>query len=174
MPWGTIFRYTLSALIFAACACGLWAGARRLAGRRLSRRDLGTLAAVGYLAALVQIIGLRLGVRTPAPLSEAPNLLPLRTTLEQWRLGAGHFVYHAAGNLLWFVPLGLMTARRGGWLRALLAGAAVSAALEGAQLLLGTGMPDVDDVLLNALGALAGYGLHRLWRAFTTFNRRRA
>ena len=32
------------------------------------------------------------------------------------------------------------------------------------QFLFGTGTPDVDDVLLNALGALLGYGLCRLVR----------
>ena len=53
--------------------------------------------------------------------------------------------------------------RANGW-RVLLAGAGLSLGIEIAQYLLGTGYADVDDVLLNALGALAGCGLLRRLR----------
>ena len=75
-------------------------------------------------------------------------------------MGAWPFIYHAIGNAAWFTPLGALLAlrrpRRPAWI-ALAAGAALSLTVECAQLLLGTGIPDVDDVLYNALGALLGW-----------------
>ena len=46
----------------------------------------------------------------------------------------------------------------------LLSGAGLSICIELMQYLLMTGVTDVDDVLLNALGALLGWGLARLWQ----------
>ena len=168
MPWRTIRRYSLTAGLFGLCAAGIWLLIRCLRERRGPRmKDLPGLLSVIYLAAVVEIIGLRIGLQSLRFLSRTPNLIPLRATLDAWRHGPGAFTYHVSGNLLWFVPLGIILARRGkhGWRRALLTGAGLSVALEALQWLLGTGMPDIDDVLLNALGALVGYSI---------FNRRRA
>jgi len=167
MPWRGILRYTTGALLFALGVCGLWLMLRRMSRRPWTRRDALALAAVGYLAALMQITGLRLGLRPVRWLGSGLHPVPLRTTLSQWRLGPGAFAYHVLGNLAWFVPLGLLLPRlrpRCRWHQALLAGAALSAFAEALQYLLGTGISDVDDVLLNALGALLGWELHRLTR----------
>ena len=168
MPFASIFKYSLFALLFGATACGLWLLARLALSRRpWTRRDRLRLIAVGYLAAVLQIIGLRLGLRAPHPLGGMLQLMPLRTTVSEWRGGAGAFIYHLAGNLMWFVPLGLLLPRlRPGcrWHHVLLAGALLSVCVEGLQYLLGTGVSDVDDVLLNASGALLGYGLYRFRR----------
>ena len=56
-----------------------------------------------------------------------------------------------------------MCRERSAW-AALLAGAGLSAAIELMQYLLMTGVTDVDDVLMNVLGALTGWLLARLWR----------
>ena len=166
-----ILRYTLSALLAGAAACAaLWLlrhwGGRRTADHGGARRML----MVGYLAAVTQIIGLRLGLQHMRWLGGlgALNLFPLRTMLGTWQAGTWPFVYHTLGNLGWFAPLGMLL----GWLKpslrawhALLSGALLSLALECAQLLLGTGAPDVDDILLNALGALLGFGALRLGQA---------
>ena len=162
-----ILRYTGSALVAALIACGLWLMLRRLRGRRgFARRDGLRLLLAGYLAAVAQIIALRIGLQPVRWLGGLEKLkpVPLRTTLETWKMGAWPFPYNLLGNLGWFVPLGALLA----WMkpkwrpwRALAAGALLSLTLETAQLLLGTGFPDVDDVLLNALGALAGFALIR-------------
>ena len=145
----------------------LWALLRRaiLRGERKARREALYALTVFYLAALVEIIALRFG--RPAA-RVAPQLVPLRTTLEQWRAGAWPFVYHVVGNLTWFMPLGLLLphaaakravaagpASRGG---AFLAGGGVSVAVWHGRAVTWT------TVLLNALGALLGYGLCRLVR----------
>ena len=154
------------ALLFALGCAALWALLRQaiLRGKRRARREALYALTVFYLAALVEIIALRFG--RPAA-RVAPQLVPLRTTLEQWRAGAWPFVYHAAGNLVWFLPLGLflpMLRPNARWRQTLLVGAGLSLLVEGYQFLFGTGAPDVDDVFLNALGTLLGYGLSRLIR----------
>ncbi len=76
-----------------------------------------------------------------------------------------YFFINFLGNILVFVPLGLMTPLlwerfRRFW-KVLLLGAGVSLGIETLQLLLPRGT-DVDDVWLNTLGAALGYGLWRL------------
>lgn len=85
---------------------------------------------------------------------------------EAWDLGAGRYL---AGNITAFVPLGLLAPmlsdRWRSWRRALLIGLGVSALIEATQfgLSLGMGFPwrvaDVDDLLLNTVGTLVGYGI---------------
>lgn len=126
-----------------------WLRVRRL--RFDWRRELVRLLFVGYFAALAEIIALRGGsggVR-------AVQFVPLRTTLGELQNGAWAFAYHLVGNMIWFVPLGMFLGGKGA-LRAFLTGAGVSLGLEILQWLLMTGVTDVDDVILNALGALAG------------------
>ena len=168
MSLSLIARYSLSALGFGAVAAALWLAARRLAGRRgRLRADAARLLLVFYLAALVQITALRIGLVSPRWLQGSLRPIPLRTTLLTADQGPWMIVYHALGNLLWFAPLGALLPRVApGWTarRCLAAGAALSAGIEAAQFLMGTGVCDVDDVLLNALGALAGRGLSALIR----------
>ena len=159
-----ILIYCLRAVTFAAAVCALYALVCWLRGRKLHP---GRLAALAYLAALVQITVIRGGVDWAQVLTatrDAPQLLPLRTTLEELRAGAWPLIYHVVGNLIWFVPLGVLLRKRGAPV-ALLAGAGASASIELMQYLLMTGMSDVDDVLLNALGALLGLALARLMLA---------
>lgn len=168
MSASLIARYSLSAFGFGLASAALWLLARRLSGRRgFARRDVPRLLLVFYLAALIQITALRLGLTAPRWFRGGLLLIPLRTTL----LSAGEspwaLVYHTLGNFMWFVPLGfLLSGLSPRWTagRCLAAGAALSAGIEVVQLLMGTGVCDVDDVLLNALGALAGRGLWLLAR----------
>ena len=163
LPWKTILQYARGAALFAAAACCAWLIVRRLtSGRPWSRRDLLHVAAVGYAAALIQIIGLRIGLRPVRLMGGQVRLIPMRTTLDQWRRGL--ILYHIGGNMAWFVPLGMLLPRlfpRCRRRHALLAGAGLSLCLEALQFMLGTGISDIDDVIFNALGALAGYGLMR-------------
>ena len=83
------------------------------------------------------------------------NLIPFRTIGDP-------LVF--AGNLMMFLPFGFFAAllwRGFTWRRALLLGLAVTAFVECWQLLVGRAF-DIDDLLLNTLGVLCGYGLWRL------------
>ena len=160
MPYKLIARYSLHALAFGLTAGALWLIVRRLRVRRpLDRRDGLWLAAVIYLGMLLEIIGLRFGLQAIAPLTRLPRLQPMYTTIEHWHKGPGQFIYHIFGNMLWFVPVGFFLSRLFPGARphhALLAGLALSLLVETLQYLLGTGLPDIDDLLLNTLGAGLG------------------
>ena len=162
--------YSVSALIAGLIAALMYCAIRRIANRAWrpgERREWPGILAAGYIAGVVQIIGLRIGVRGAAARPQKPNWIPLRTTMNQWRLGTWAFVYHTLGNIAWFVPLGFIVDwlfKRCRWYHALLGGAALSTLVELMQYLLKTGMPDIDDVILNALGTLIGFILSRLIR----------
>lgn len=91
----------------------------------------------------------------------------IRSSLEQgWSLPAGKFL---VGNIGAFVPLGVLgpmiSPRWRSWPQAFVLGLVASVTVEVAQLLLSLGMgfgwrvADVDDVMLNTLGTLLGFGM---------------
>lgn len=90
------------------------------------------------------------------------NLIPLH---EISRAGDSKWtMYLLLGNIGMFLPLGLGSAllwRNGSWRRALLVGLGGSCFIEFVQFFIGRST-DIDDVILNTIGALAGYGLYRL------------
>jgi glycopeptide antibiotics resistance protein len=103
------------------------------------------------------------------------QLVPLRGVEAVLASGMlGPIVWLVGGNVLVFVPFGFMvpivTSRADGWRRAALAGLALSLTIEATQLagslLVGYAyrVTEVDDVLLNVLGALGGFSLYRLVR----------
>jgi glycopeptide antibiotics resistance protein len=148
--------YTLRAAAFAAAVTLLYALIRRVRGKPLAA---GRLLSAFYVAALVEITVLRGGVEWGGLLSAGrvpPQWMPLKTTAGEFFSGAWPFLYHVAGNLMWFVPVGMILRRRPFWV-ALLCGLMLSAAIEGMQWALNTGMTDVDDVILNGCGALVGW-----------------
>ena len=72
-----------------------------------------------------------------------------------WR----YFTYLFGGNLFWFAPAGVLVRLRGGRLwQAALAGFGLSLLVETAQFILGSGVSELDDLILNTLGALLGFG----------------
>lgn len=161
-----VLAYSLRALRFGLLVAAAWIPLRwvRLYARTQRtnlRREGWLLVFVFYLAALKEIIALRGGALGGHP---PVQWILLKTTLSQWRVGAWTFLYHTGGNLLWFLPLGWLARKLWPGLRpvhVLLLGAGCSLGLEAAQWLLGTGVPDVDDVLLNAMGAWIGGVLRR-------------
>jgi len=161
----SIFDYALESALFALLIVGAYAAARRLVRRkRLNlRRDWPVLALTAYLAAVTEIIALRFG--HPSETRVTRLFPPFATTSFMFSEGAWPFLYHTLGNLSWFVPLGLLlpvVRPKTTVLHALLTGAALSVLLEALQWLLKTGTTDVDDVILNALGALLGWALYRI------------
>ena len=102
------------------------------------------------------------------------NLTPFKTISLYWRLLTDPVrpvltrlaIYNLAGNILLFVPMGVMIPaiwkkfRSLG--RTLLLIAAVVAAAELLQVLILAGSCDIDDLILNLLGAALGYPLHKI------------
>jgi glycopeptide antibiotics resistance protein len=97
------------------------------------------------------------------------NVVPF-TTIRIYldNLDSAFWVSQAVGNVLLLLPIGLFGPLTMPWLdrwwRVALLAVTVSSCIELAQLLVPDRSADVDDVLLNTLGALLGYGLLRLLR----------
>ena len=69
-----------------------------------------------------------------------------------------YFTYLFVGNLVWFMPAGVLMRLYGGKLwHAALAGFALSLLIETAQFVLGSGLSELDDLILNTCGAVLGY-----------------
>ena len=102
------------------------------------------------------------------------NLTPFHTIFKQLRRlvrfhepwGVRHSFVNLGGNVLLFVPLGmflpLLWKRLRKLWRVLLATAMIIALVEAMQVLTLLGRCDVDDVILNVLGAAMGYGVYKL------------
>ncbi|MGI5888221.1 MAG: VanZ family protein [Oscillospiraceae bacterium] len=74
------------------------------------------------------------------------------------------FLYLAVGNIVAFMPFGFYSAwriRKHSVLLAAVCGLVLSVCIESLQYLLGTGVAEIDDVILNTLGALLGALLER-------------
>lgn len=163
MNFSGIAFYCLRAFSFAAAICILYV---LLCLLRKRKPGIKRLLGIAYIAALVQITVIRGGVNWQdvlSPSRDLPQLVPLKTTIMMLGGSLWNLIYNVVGNLIWFVPLGLLLGK-GRALRALLLGAALSACIECSQFLLMTGLPDVDDVIFNALGSLIGWGIYRSWK----------
>ena len=82
-------------------------------------------------------------------------------SLRPFFLDGGRFSWQMGANVLLYVPLGVLLPlvwREARWWTAAWAGFALSLATELFQPIIGRSF-DVDDLLTNTLGALAGYGL---------------
>lgn len=131
-----------------------------------------------YAAMMVFLLFFRKPQPTPAPyweqLKGRLNLVPFRTVWLYLRVLiryprpwlVRHAVVNLLGNVLLFVPLGLfppllLDGMKRYW-KTLLLAAGIMASIELLQMLLLVGTCDVDDLILNLLGASIGYGLFRL------------
>ena len=119
-------------------------------------------------AVLVQTLGRPL-VWPPVWMNNVPyeiNLIPLYTIRGIFARGAtGYAIVNLLGNVLIFAPIGLLPPLLWRWMDRLwpccAAGLGLSLLIEIAQLF-SFRSPDVDDLLLNTLGAAVGYGVWRL------------
>ncbi|MBO5130487.1 MAG: VanZ family protein [Oscillospiraceae bacterium] len=101
------------------------------------------------------------------------NLKPFQTIMRYARLldSARPYLVRLAvinlfGNIIMFIPLGfflpLVISRLRRLWRVILATAAIITLVEITQLLTLMGSCDIDDLILNVIGAVVGYGLFRL------------
>jgi glycopeptide antibiotics resistance protein len=102
----------------------------------------------------------------------APNLVPFRSIVYDLRKGGRDLQVNFLGNIVAFMPLGILiplTRLRPtpAWHVAAWS-AFLSAGIEVAQYFSGRRVADVDDVILNALGGLIGYAFYRAWLRITS------
>jgi glycopeptide antibiotics resistance protein len=94
-----------------------------------------------------------------------PNWIPFHSMIGDWRNGGRAFVVNFLGNIVAFLPMGLLpphiVRRRTTMWRIALFSLAISLAIETGQFFSGRRVPDVDDLILNTVGGVLGYGLSR-------------
>lgn len=113
---------------------------------------------VFYIAFIFDIALLHFPATNPLP-----NLVPFRSIMSDWRSGGWPFVINFVGNVVAFVPMGLLPRlinRRPMRLwQVALFGLSLSLLIEVSQYVSGRRVPDVDDLILNTFGAAVGYVL---------------
>lgn len=166
-----------SLVVVGATFGAVWAVPRLLFRIPLSRVAL-EASFVGYLVALLYVTVFAYwypGRDVPSLTWWMVNLVPLRTILELARPEhVTQAVRQLAGNIVMFVPMGLLLpaldTRRRSLGRLAIAALAASISIELLQLVLRLAgvmsrSIDVDDVILNTLGALLGWALWRVMHA---------
>lgn len=122
-------------------------------------RKLVSAAAVIWLAILLRLTVFRDGCFSHGLFSGRiePDAFAYYAQLARagnWR----YFAYLFVGNLIWFAPAGFMVRLwRGRLWQAAIAGLLLSLAVEAGQFVLGSGVSELDDLILNTAGALLGY-----------------
>jgi glycopeptide antibiotics resistance protein len=139
----------LTILVLLSCPVRPW-----LVNRRI-------ILAVVLLAWIAFIVDLAL-FRFPAA-NPVPNFAPFRSIAADLRLGGQQFFVNLLGNIVAFVPMGalppLIRKRRTALWHVVVFCLALSLSIEIAQFFSGRRVPDVDDLILNALGGAIGYAL---------------
>lgn len=118
-----------------------------------------TAATVIWLAALLRLTVFRNGCFSHGLFSGRIELDAFAFYLKLARVGNWrYFIYLFAGNIVWFAPAGFMTRLWGGRFQtALIVGFLLSLAVEAGQFILGSGISELDDLILNTFGACLGY-----------------
>jgi glycopeptide antibiotics resistance protein len=131
------------------------------------------LAGLGLAAWLTAGLLFALPPADPAPGQVVDhNFVPFET-IAIWVANpdSGFWLRQMVGNLLLLMPVGLLgpvvLPWLDGWRRVLLAAFALSMAIELAQLWIPDRAADIDDVLLNVLGAALGYAILSVLRLAT-------
>lgn len=131
------------------------------------KREVAVLSFIFYLLCLFQITALRFGglgwdINQMLARNTRVNMRPI-VELWNWIVKGvwWHLFYNVVGNFVWFVPLGTLVPalfkKQRSLGRVMFIGASVSASIELLQYILCTGVTDIDDVILNTIGAGIGY-----------------
>ena len=93
------------------------------------------------------------------------ELIPFVGLIQIFHNSVRVFLYLFVGNLIWFVPLGILLPLLAKVQRStILWGFLLSLYIEVSQYIFGTGVSEVEDLILNTTGTAIGYGLFLLLR----------
>jgi glycopeptide antibiotics resistance protein len=129
----------------------------------LTRAVIAAASLAFYLLFLFAIAWLRFPVNNPAP-----NWVPFRTIINDWRNGGWEFVINFLGNIVAFLPLGILPPlfcpRPVKLWQIALFSLTISLVIEAGQYGSARRVSDVDDLILNTIGGMLGYVLSRSGR----------
>lgn len=132
------------------------------------RKDIST-ALLGVTVALIlwiTILSREALIGTPITYRPLHALISFMKEIQRGRIGANFL-----GNIILFIPFGFLLPCVTDWNRmwkTVVTGIGFSLLIETIQLITSRGCFDFDDVILNSLGCVIGYGIHRAARKLFT------
>ncbi|MBR0523895.1 MAG: VanZ family protein [Prevotella sp.] len=133
----------------------------------IKRNDIATvlLGVVVALTLWITILSRETLIGTPKIYQFLHSLPSFLKEIQRGRIG------NSFGNIILFVPFGVLFPAVTDWKkmwRTVVAGVGFSLIIETIQLITSRGCFDFDDVLLNCLGTVIGFGLYNTaWKLFT-------
>lgn len=111
-----------------------------------------------YILILFRITVFRRGIGSNELFSGNINFIPFADLIDTFKNSSASFIYLFFGNILWFVPFGLYLRkiRKCKILTVVALGVCLSLSIEIMQYIFGTGVSEIDDLLLNTIGVLLG------------------
>jgi len=99
-------------------------------------------------------------------LHPTPNFIPMHSIVGDWEGGGRELLVNFVGNIVAFIPIGMIPPlawpRRARARHAAAFCLAMSTLIEVVQYMTGRRVADVDDLILNTVGGVLGYGILRL------------
>src|ERR1700722_6594314 len=141
-------------------------------------RWLAACALIAYGALLIRLVVfkaipvIRLGhlrLRFAGTHTGSGNFVPFKSIVPLLSGQGNHLInmVNLFGNIIPFMPIGLLAplvVRSISWQKALVLGVATGLTFEMMEVVFRVGIFDVDDIILNALGVMAGYGVFELFK----------
>ncbi len=153
-----ILFYSIRALIFALGLLLVYGIIQKIRGKKIS---IPVVLSILYLGALMDITVIRSGINLVDSRGNW-QLEPLIWTIYQLRGGLWTFLYPSLGNILWFVPMGIILGRKFKLFKTILLTGLISFSIESLQWIFNNGISDIDDIIFNITGAFVGYLLYYL------------
>lgn len=120
-----------------------------------------TLLYIGLLVSYLIVLFVLTMMPPAHPAEQRVHLVPFYMIARDIYYGGWRFLINTLGNIVAFMPLGILVSvlrgNKTSLLLVALSGCALSAAIEVLQWNFTQRVLDIDDVILNTLGAIAGY-----------------
>ena len=165
MSLDRIYSFVVRAFVFATVVTLIYIIVKTLITKKKKIQPLKVLL-VFYLASLWEITAIRgvenlINFRIENSFINQWQLVPLITTFMVFERNIWTFIYFVAGNILWFLPLGILLPliypKFRNFKIMLLTTLAISLLIELSQWFLSTGVSDIDDIIFNVMGGIIGY-----------------
>ncbi len=135
-------------------------------------REMAVLGFVFYMMCLFQITAFRFGgigwdLESMLARETRVNVTPM-VVLWNWAVKGRwwHLFYNAVGNVIWFIPFGILVPAlfrsKRKLYKTVIVAIITSFSIESVQYILCTGVSDIDDVILNGIGAGIGYIIFKI------------
>ncbi len=139
---------------------------------RNKNREVAVLGFVFYMMCLFQITALRFGgigwnLESMMARETRVNIRPM-VVLWNWAVKGRwwHLFYNAVGNVIWFLPFGILIPAlfrsKRKLYKTVIVAIITSFSIESLQYILCTGVSDIDDIILNTIGAGIGYVIFKV------------